>query len=122
MYSVYRVYSLYIACIVCIACIVYIACTVYIACIVCMSSKRVCPHFQAGQCERLSRRLVLISVLRMEIVTIFEPKVVAISARDTIMRKFANFVRLYYPHITIFFNQIFIIYIKGSSIIQIAII
>ncbi len=42
----------------------------------------------------------------MEIVTIFEPKVVAISARDTIMRKFANFVRLYFPHITIFFNQI----------------
>ncbi len=31
----------------------------------------------------------------MEIVTIFEPKVVAISARNTVMRKFANFVRLY---------------------------
>ena len=30
-------------------------------------------------------------MLRAEIVTIFEPKVVTISARDTIMRKFANF-------------------------------
>ncbi len=38
--------------------------------------------------------------------TIFEPKVVTISARNTIMRKFANFVRLYFPHITTFFNQI----------------
>ena len=44
-------------------------------------------------------------VLRAEIATIFEPKVVAISARNT-MRKFANFVRLYFPHITTFFNQI----------------
>ncbi len=26
--------------------------------------------------------------------------------RNTIMRKFANFVRLYFPHITTFFNQI----------------
>ncbi len=34
------------------------------------------------------------------------PKVVAISARNTIMRKFAKFVRLYFPHITTFFNQI----------------
>ncbi len=34
------------------------------------------------------------------------PKVVAISVRNTIMRKFANFVRLYFPHITTFFNQI----------------
>ena len=32
----------------------------------------------------------------MEIVTIFEPKVVTISANHTIMRKFANFVRLYF--------------------------
>ncbi len=31
---------------------------------------------------------------------------VAISVRNTIMRKFANFVRLYFPHITTFFNQI----------------
>ncbi len=38
-------------------------------------------------------------VLRAEIVTIFEPKVVAISARNTIMRKFANFVMLCFPHI-----------------------
>ncbi len=36
----------------------------------------------------------------VKIVTIFEPKVVAISARNTIMIKFANFVRLYFPHIT----------------------
>ncbi len=33
-------------------------------------------------------------------------KVGAISVRNTIMRKFANFVRLYFPHITTFFNQI----------------
>ncbi len=40
-------------------------------------------------------------VSRVEIVTIFERKVVTTSARNTIiMRKFANFVRLYFPHIT----------------------
>ena len=33
----------------------------------------------------------------------FEPKVATISARNTIMRKFVNFVRLYFPHITTFF-------------------
>ena len=49
--------------------------------------------------------LFLITGLRAEFVTIFEPKVVTISARNT-MRKFANFVRLYFPHVTIFFNQI----------------
>ena len=38
----------------------------------------------------------LITVLRAEIVTIFEPKVVTISTRNTIMRKSAIFVRLYY--------------------------
>ena len=32
----------------------------------------------------------LIIVLRVEIVTIFEPKVVTISARNTILRKFAG--------------------------------
>ena len=37
-------------------------------------------------------------LLRAEIATI--------SVRNTIMRKFANFVRLYFPHITTFFNQI----------------
>ena len=43
-------------------------------------------------------------VLRVEIVTIFEPKMVTISARN-IYRKFADFIRLYYPHITTtFFN------------------
>ena len=31
---------------------------------------------------------------------------VAISVHNTIMRKFANFVRLYFPHITTFFDQI----------------
>ena len=38
-------------------------------------------------------------VLRVEIATIFQPKVVAISAHNTIMRKFANFVRLYFPQL-----------------------
>ncbi len=37
-------------------------------------------------------------VLRAKIVTIFEPKVVTISARNTIIRKFANLVRLYIFH------------------------
>ena len=53
-----------------------------------------------------SSQIFYVFVLRVEIVTVFEPKVVAISARNTIMRKFANFVRLYFPHITTFFNQI----------------
>ena len=48
----------------------------------------------------------LIIVLRAEIATIFEPKVVTISTRNTIMGKYANFVRLYFPHITTFFKQI----------------
>ena len=43
-----------------------------------------------------------IFVLPAEIATIFEPKVVTISAHYTIMRKFANFVGLYFPHYTIF--------------------
>ncbi len=47
----------------------------------------------------------LITVLRAEIVTTFGSKLVAISARNTIMRKFSNFVRLYLPHITTFLNQ-----------------
>ena len=42
---------------------------------------------------------------RVKIVTIFETKVLTISARN-VMREFANFVRLYFPHITTFFNQI----------------
>ncbi len=48
----------------------------------------------------------------MEIVTIFELKVVFTRAR-----KFANFVRLYLPHITTFFNQLlefYYFYVKGS--------
>ena len=58
----------------------------------------------------------LIIVLRAEIVTIFEPKVVAIFARNTIMRKFANFVRLYFPHITTFSKPNFgiLLLLKGS--------
>ncbi len=50
----------------------------------------------------------LLCMLRAESVTmLFEPKVVTISARTyNIMRKFVNFVRLYFPHITTFFNQI----------------
>jgi hypothetical protein len=42
-------------------------------------------------------------VLRAEIVTIFEPKMVTISARNT---KFGNFARLYFPSFTTFRNQI----------------
>ncbi len=41
-----------------------------------------------------------------KLLPLLRPKVVAISVRHTIMRKFANFVRLYFPHITTFFNQI----------------
>jgi hypothetical protein len=40
-----------------------------------------------------------------EIVTIFEPKMVTISARNT-YTKFANFARLYFPSFTAFSNQI----------------
>ncbi len=56
----------------------------------------------------------LITVLRAEIVTILELKMVTISARNTIMRKFANSVRLYFPHITTFFNQILEFYFFGK--------
>ena len=48
----------------------------------------------------------LIIVLRAEIVTTFGSKMVTISARNTIIIKFANFVMLYLPHITTFLNQI----------------
>ncbi len=41
-----------------------------------------------------------------KLLPLLRPKVVAISVRKTIMRKFANFVRLYFPHITTFFNHI----------------
>ena len=53
-----------------------------------------------------SSQIFYIFVLRVEIVTIFEPKVVAIFTRRTIMKIFANFIRLYFPYITTFFNQI----------------
>ena len=55
----------------------------------------------------------LITVLRAEIVTVFELKMVTISTRNT-MRKFANSVRLYFPHITTFFNQILEFYFFGK--------
>jgi hypothetical protein len=48
-------------------------------------------------------------VLRAEIVTIFEPKMVTISARNKTYTKFANFARLYFPSFTTFRNQNFAI-------------
>ncbi len=68
-------------------------------------------------CEKCSLTKIanFLIVLRVEIATIFEPKVVTISARNTIMRKFANFVRLYFPHITTVFNQFWnLLLVKGS--------
>ncbi len=53
---------------------------------------------------RLTKFANFLTVLCAKIVTIFEPKVVTISVRNTIMKKFANFVRLYLPHITTFFK------------------
>ena len=61
------------------------------------------PHFNLTLTKFAN---FLIIVLHAEIVTFLRPKVAAISTRNTIMRKFANFVRLYFPHITTFFNQI----------------
>ena len=55
-----------------------------------------------------SSQIFYVFVLRVEIVTVFEPKVVTIPARNTICRKVANFVRLYFPHITIFSTWNFI--------------
>ena len=52
----------------------------------------------------------LMIVLRAEIVTTFGSKMVAISARNTIIRKFANFARLYFPYFTTFPHQIFEFY------------
>ena len=48
----------------------------------------------------------LIIVLRAEIATTFDSEMVAISARNTIMRKFAKFVKLYFPYFTRFRVQI----------------
>ena len=45
-------------------------------------------------------------VLRAEIATTFGSKMVTISARDTIIRKFANFARLYFPYFTTLRHQI----------------
>ena len=55
--------------------------------------------------ENISLQIFYIFVLSVEIVTIFEPNAVTIFALHT-MRKIANFVRPYFPHITTFFNQI----------------
>ena len=41
-------------------------------------------------------------VLRAEIVTTFDSRMVTISARNTIIRKFAKFARLYFPYFTTF--------------------
>ncbi len=61
-----------------------------------------------GKYSLASSQIFYIFVISVEIATIFDPKVIVISARiaNTIMRKFANFVRLNFPHITIFFNLI----------------
>ena len=49
----------------------------------------------------------LIIVLRTEIATTFKAESGSnFRAYKTIMRKFANFARLYFPHITTFFNHI----------------
>ena len=45
-------------------------------------------------------------MLCAKIATTFGSKMVAISARNTIMRKFANFARLYFPYFTRFRDQI----------------
>ena len=63
-----------------------------------------------------SSQIFYVFVLRVEIVTIFELKVITISARIIEYRKFANFVRLYFPQITIFFQPNFgiLLLLKGS--------
>ena len=48
----------------------------------------------------------LIIVLRAKIVTTFGSKMITISARSTIIRRFANFARLYFPRFTTFCDQI----------------
>ncbi len=55
-------------------------------------------------------------MLHVEIATIFEPKVVAISTCNTVMRKFANFVRLIFStHYNIFQpNFGILLLLKGS--------
>ncbi len=72
---------------------------------------------KSGKCSLAKfANFLLIIVLRAAIATIFEPKVVAISARNTIMRKFANFGRLYFPHIIQHFQPNFgiLLFLKGS--------
>ena len=49
--------------------------------------------------ENIVLQIFFIFILRVEIVTISKPKVVTMSARHTVMIKFANFVKLYFPHI-----------------------
>ena len=48
----------------------------------------------------------LVIVLRAEIVTTFGSKMVTISARNTMIRQFANFARLCFPYFTTFRHQI----------------
>jgi hypothetical protein len=58
--------------------------------------------------ENIALRSLHMFVLRAEIVTIFETKMVTISARNTKYTKCANFARLYFPsfiHVS-FPNQI----------------
>ena len=47
--------------------------------------------------ENIALRSFYTFVLRVEIVIIFEPKVVTISALNTIMKKLANVVRIIIP-------------------------
>ena len=60
-----------------------------------------------GKYSEVYKFLIIIIVLRAVVVAILDPKLVAISKRNTIKRKFAKFVRLYFPHITTFYNQTF---------------
>ena len=50
-----------------------------------------------------SLHILYMFALRAEIVTIFEPKMVTIFARNT---EFENFARLYFPSFTTFRHQI----------------
>ncbi len=59
-----------------------------------------------GKCSLTKSANFLIIVLRAEIATTFGSKMVAISARNTIVRKFTNFVRLHLPYFTRFRDQI----------------
>jgi hypothetical protein len=51
-----------------------------------------------------SLHILYMFVLRAEIVTIFQPKMVTISVRNKTYTKFGNFARLYFPSFTTFCN------------------